>query len=388
MLTIYRRHKRGCEHRNEGREYRRCKCPVWVEGKIGQEKVRKTLGVADWQKAQDKVRQWEAEGQRIEEQQGQPLTFAEAREKFLADAEARRLNEATVYKYRLLFRQLEGFAARRGLRFLTELDVDVLSGFRAEWKDGPRSSGKKLERLRAFLGFAQRRKWVAENPASELKAPKVSVRPTMPFTHDEVVRILAATDKYAAIAAHNAKLNARRLRSLILLLRYSGMRIGDAVGLSRDRIRGNRLFLYTAKTGTPVYCVLPSFVVAALEATPTMTERYLFWTGAGKLLTAVKVWETRLRNLFRLAEVPGAHAHRFRDTFAVELLLAGVPMEQVSALLGHQSIRITERHYAPWTRSRQEQAEAALERVWQRDPIALLESNRTQDVHGETARPN
>jgi len=27
-------------------------------------------------------------------------------------------------------------------------------------------------------------------------------------------------------------------------------------------------------------------------------------------------------------------------------------------LLGHSSIRITERHYAPWTRSRQEQIEA------------------------------
>lgn len=388
MLTIYRRHKRGCEHRGEGRAYRRCRCPLWVEGKIGAEKLRKTLGTSDWQRANDTVQKWEKEGQRIEEPQGQPLSCAEAHDKFLADAAARRLNEATIYKYTLLFRQLEAFAERRGLRFLSELDVDALSAFRAEWRDGPRSSAKKLERLRAFLGFAQRRKWVAENPASELKAPKVSVRPTMPFTHDEMLRILAATEKYASVAAHNAKLNARRLRSLVLLLRYSGIRIGDAVGLSLDRLTRNRLFLYTAKTGTPVHCVLPEFVVEALAATPRMTERYLFWNGQGKLTTAVKVWETRLRNLFRLAGVPGAHAHQFRDTFAVELLLAGVTMEQVSTLLGHQSIRITERHYAPWTRSRQEQAEAALERVWQHDPVALLEGNRTQDVHSETARPN
>lgn len=388
MLNIYRRHKKGCGHKGEGRAYRRCHCPLWVEGKIGTEKLRKTLDTADWQRAQDTVRQWEAEGQRIEEKQGQPLTFAEARDRFLADAEARRLNEATIYKYRLLFRQLEAFAERRGLRYLPELDVDTLTAFRSEWKDGPRSGAKKLERLRAFLGFTLRRNWVAENPAAELKPPKVNVRPTMPFTSDEVLRILAATDKYAAVAAHNAKQNAQRLRSLILLLRYSGMRIGDAVGLSQDRIRGNRLFLYTAKTGTPVYCVLPQFVVDALDATPTMTERYFFWTEQGKLLTAVKVWENRLRNLFRLANVPNAHAHRFRDTFAVELLLAGVPMEQVSALLGHQSIRITERHYAPWTRSRQEQAEAALERVWSRDPVALLETNRTQEGHGKDERPN
>ena len=34
-----------------------------------------------------------------------------------------------------------------------------------------------------------------------------------------------------------------------------------------------------------------------------------------------------------MANLQGAHAHRFRDTFAVELLLAGVPIDQVSILL-------------------------------------------------------
>jgi integrase/recombinase XerD len=31
----------------------------------------------------------------------------------------------------------------------------------------------------------------------------------------------------------------------------------------------------------------------------------------------------------------------FRDTFAVEMLLAGVPIDQVSLLLGHASVKIT-----------------------------------------------
>ena len=37
----------------------------------------------------------------------------------------------------------------------------------------------------------------------------------------------------------------------------------------------------------------------------------------------------------------------FRDTFAVELLLAGVPIDQVSLLLGHSSVKVTEKHDAP-----------------------------------------
>jgi integrase/recombinase XerD len=50
--------------------------------------------------------------------------------------------------------------------------------------------------------------------------------------------------------------------------------------------------------------------------------------------------------------VTDAHAHRFHDTFAVELLLSRVPLERVSVLLGHSSVKITESHYAPWVRER------------------------------------
>jgi integrase len=82
------------------------------------------------------------------------------------------------------------------------------------------------------------------------------------------------------------------------------------------------------------------------------------------------------------------HAHRFRDTLAVELLLAGVPLERVSILLGHTSIRVTEKHYAPWVRERQEQAEADVKRTWAQDPIALLETKGTPQVHGKRSALN
>ncbi len=38
----------------------------------------------------------------------------------------------------------------------------------------------------------------------------------------------------------------------------------------------------------------------------------------------------------------------FRDTFAVEALLAGVQIHDVSVLLGHTRVANTERHYLPW----------------------------------------
>jgi len=385
MLTIFRRHLKTCEHRSEGRAYRRCHCPISVEGFIGEKPIRAALKTADWQRASGTVRQWEAEQQVCRQN---PVSIADAVEKFLSDTRARNLAGQTVYKYDLLFRRLRDFAQRGGYGLLRELDVDALTRFRLEWKDGPRASQKKLERLRAFFRFAQRRRWVAENPASELKLPKVTASPTLPFTHDEMVKVLAAAEKYGAQSAHNAKLNAIRIRSLVLVMRYSGLRIGDAVSLSLDRLTGGTLFLYTAKTGTPVRVSLPEFVADALRKTPPTSDRYFFWTGQSKLSTATTMWQGRLRSLFRLAGVAHGHAHRFRDTFAVELLLAGVPLERLSVLLGHSSIRVTERHYSPWIESRQAQAEADLQRAWSRDPLVLMQTNHASDTRGKGDRLN
>jgi integrase len=78
--------------------------------------------------------------------------------------------------------------------------------------------------------------------------------------------------------------------------------------------------------------------------------------------------------LFKLANISNGHAHRFRDTFAVELLLAGIPAERVSILLGHDSVRTTEKHYAPWVRSRQDQLEANLVKAWKEDPLLVVQS--------------
>ena len=71
-----------------------------------------------------------------------------------------------------------------------------------------------------------------------------------------MVRILAAADEYEDEMPSHGMENARRIRGLILLLRYSGTRISDAVNCSTDRIEGNRLFLYTRKTGVPVNTIL------------------------------------------------------------------------------------------------------------------------------------
>ena len=70
------------------------------------------------------------------------------------------------------------------------------------------------------------------------------------------------------------------------------------------------------------------------------------------------------RWVFELAKVKDAHSHRFRDTFAVSLLENGVSIENVSVLVGHSSVRITERHYRPRVKTLQKNLEDDGRRAW------------------------
>jgi len=151
---------------------------------------------------------------------------------------------------------------------------------------------------------------------------------------------------------------------------------------------GNRLFLYRAKTGTPVFVPLPEFVIDTLNGVKKTCEEYFFWTGEGKPKSAVGDWQPSLKRLFTLAGVPDGHAHRFRDTFAVELLLAGVPIERVSVLLGHRSTKVTEQHYSPWVAARKEQLESDVKRVWDADPLLSAKAYDTPLAHAKSSAVN
>lgn len=75
-------------------------------------------------------------------------------------------------------------------------------------------------------------------------------------------------------------------------------------------------------------------------------------------------WSRYLTRVFALAGIEAGHSHRFRDTCAVELLLAGASVEDVAMILGNTPQVVT-RHYAPWVRERQERLEKLVRQSWQ-----------------------
>jgi len=77
-----------------------------------------------------------------------PLAIAEAKERFLKDAESgRRLGDSTLRKYRLMLLHLEQFAAKKGFLYLKQLDGESLRQFRDSWNlsppHGPQDAGTR-----------------------------------------------------------------------------------------------------------------------------------------------------------------------------------------------------------------------------------------------------
>lgn len=359
MLSVYKRHSSECPQTS--RQYRRCNCPCWVEGTVEGKYYRQSLKTRSWERATKLARE-------IEEGKTQRVTIEEATKAFERDAEARGLREASLYKYQLLFKQLKAFAENEGIRFLSECDVDTLRRFRESWINKNYSARKKLEAMRTFFRFVHESGWLSTNPATLIKPPKVDEPPTLPFTRDEFQRILKACDIYPH-DGHPNKTYGKRLKALVLLLRYSGLRITDAVTLSKRQIEEGVLKLRTAKTGTDVRVPLPPAAINALNALPA-AGGYFFWSGMGEKKSCVGDYQRAFKKLYELAKVANGHAHRWRDTFAVELLLSGMPLEQVAVLLGHQSVRVTEKHYSPFVKARQEQLEAGVRKTFEADNMA------------------
>jgi integrase len=209
---------------------------------------------------------------------------------------AKQLKEGTARKYRTMMGQLTAFAERSGYRYVKEFGLAELQDFQASWSMGPRSAAKKLEHVRTFFGFCVDREFVPSNPAAKMHAPTPTVTQKEPFSSDEMDRILVAARQYPSRRGNK---EGPKAHALVLLMRYSGLRISDALSFSPEKLDGNRAFLYKKKTGDPVHIWLPDIVISALKALPLVQGKY-FWStrGTDDLENVRKSWQKKFTRIF------------------------------------------------------------------------------------------
>jgi hypothetical protein len=136
---------------------------------------------------------------------------------------------------------------------------------REGWKLSALTTQKRLEMMRRFSALG----WIDRNPASAVKLPVVHQSPTLPFNAGEMERILWAAATIRTIQPQMPTGKERKVRTFILVMRHSEIRISDAVTLTPDRIKDGKIFLYQAKTIQPVWVPVPDEVVTSSRRSTT-----------------------------------------------------------------------------------------------------------------------
>ena len=361
-LTIWRRHTEDCPHRSKGRTYLKCNCPVWADGyQDGKRTLRQSLETRDLARARKKAISLEAP---------EIVSFKsvdEAVTAFLEHCQSDGLRFSTYRKYRNTLSLLEVFCSKRGIDSMRELTMDHLCTFRAGRGLSPITSSKELQLLRQFCSFCQDRKWSSENVAKRIKPPRnIQPNDVEPFSLLEVSKIIEASGQIGRTPYERL-----RAKAMILMLRFTALRIGDVAMLAKDRISRDgkrwRVFLRTEKSGKPVFLPIPHEMKLALDALPLPRGgdgegKHFFWNGTTSERAMKGISERTLATVFKKSGVSHAHAHRFRHTLATELLGRGASFEDVADILGN-SPNIVRKHYAKWSPARQARIDELMEKV-------------------------
>ena len=380
MLTLYRRHLMGCPHAEKGRGFIKCNCPIWCDGELNGKRYRKSLGTRDWGRAGRIAERLErpnsdrsdlvpcaqpgcttrVEAGRCERHR---RTVAEAVTAFTGSTAD--LARGTNANYARVLKTFQGFATARRVDTIDQVTLALLEAFRASRQVTPRTWVKELGVLRTFLRYCMKHGWTFENVAKELPTPRnLAPADREPYTREEVIKILAACDGIGPSPYERL-----RARAMVLLLRYTALRISDVVLLSKDRIQNGRIYVRTTKNGKNVFLPVNPELQFALDALPMPRGAsgpdcaYFFWSGNGSKGSMVRDGGRTLAAVFKASGVPGACAHRFRHTLVTEVLEIGGSIQEAADIIGDTEA-IVRKHYAKWTVARQARIDDLMVRLW------------------------
>jgi len=372
LITIFVRHSPGCKY--AGYEFeKRCRCRKHLRWSQDRKQLRVSAHTRSWAEAENKNRE-------IEDQLAGRVPAVKSEEAqrniqasidiFLQDKKNQGVTDGVIGKYTRELDRLREYCEANRVFTVQGITRELLTGFCATWPElypSTYTRAKVRERVRSFLRYCYEAQWIPRIPA--LAKIKVEEPPTLPLTAAEYNRLLDAI--YGTIEGKDRQ---AKVHALIQLMRYSGLAIRDALTLKRSELQHDkqkrlyRIVTARQKTGTHVSVPIPPNVAEELLTVLNGNSEYVFWSGKGEEESVTKNWaKYYIAPLFRAAKIRNeGHmmSHRLRDTFAVDLLEKGVPLEEVSKLLGHESIKTTEKHYSKWMKGRQDGLDNLVTDAW------------------------
>jgi len=245
-----------------------------------------------------------------------------------------------------------GFYGKSGKSEIERIERVDLEGFIEHEQDrGLRISTvrTRLACIIAFLHFLMEQDVI---PGSLLKR---SIKLKLP---DVLPRAMNPTDVRKLLSV----IDDIRDRALILLLLRTGIRIGEALGLRLNDldIKDRKVHLFEGEKNSMGRVVYLSddalFAIKLWLRRRDKNKEFLFY-GQGNRCLCYSAGRSRFVKYLKKAglDQKGYTVHCLRHTFASELLNAGMRLECLQQLLGHQDIEVTRRYARLTDRTREEE---------------------------------
>lgn len=188
----------------------------------------------------------------------------------------------------------------------------------------------------AVFGWLYREGLLPKDPCSNLSPIKKKKEVRMPFSNVEVEQIKSACED-------------ERDRAMVWFLLATGCRIGEVIGLNRNDIDFNNLKVKVLGKGNKERYVFMDHVTAMylqqyLDSRKDGSEALICGQrGGGRL--GKGGFEQRLHYLGYKVGIADVYPHRFRHTFAQNMIERGMPIHVLQKLMGHEKVDTTEKYF-------------------------------------------
>ncbi len=372
-LVLYKRHLQNCPihksrvPRSKRRFWMDCECPIWIHGRTpnGDIVPRQSTQLSELKRAEALRASLMAQVQ-TDSLTGPPLS--ECIDKYLATRE-QDLDGRTLNQHRLALERLQRFLKTQNIVYIREMTVDHLETFKTVGLPKAMRMTTKattFAKIRCFLRSAFRRGWIKEAFVDKVTTVKAVYEQKEPYTDEEIATILDHASQLDG-GTHGYAKHPQTFRLLLELMLATGLRVGDAVAFDpRALTKGDTLWIYTYQPQKQKRSENPRLLEAyitdemkmRIDECKWLSMKGPFWYGARSDPTPLaQATYERMQSIGGRAGIADCRPHRLRDTFAVRALLRGMQLEDVSRLLGHASVKVTETYYAKWIGSRKRRLE-------------------------------
>ena len=199
---------------------------------------------------------------------------------------------------------------------------------------------KDLICFSSCFNYAVKQKYILENPCKGIKRFKIPEKQPMFFSETDFEILLRIIDN-------------PDIKDLVIFAVNTGLREGELLTLTWNQIDFKNKFLILDNQQHITKSKRVRSIPLNIKAMQILTERQIkrnngefVFTFNGKALTPDYIARRFKAYVIKAGLNSKLNFHSLRSTFASWLIQKGVSITNVSKILGHSSVRVTEAHYA------------------------------------------